>query len=161
MKKLIGLFMISTMINLFSIEQAQSQSQERSEIPPDKTWILEDLYSSDVAWEKAKKDLQNQLGEIDKLKGTLSQSSDNLANCLLLSSKMQKTLGRLYSYAQMKSDQDTRDSKYLAFSQQMDQVATDFSSTSSFIEPEILTIPPTKLKDFLSQNNNLADFVFS
>ena len=160
MKKLTGILMVLTMMNLFSTEQAHSQSKERSETPPDKTWKLEDLYSSDADWEKAKQELQTQLVDIAKFKGTLSQSSDNLANCLLLSSKMQKTLGRLYSYAQMKSDQDTRDSKYLAFSQQMDQVTTDFSSTSSFIEPEILAIPQSKLKDFLSENKKLSDYDF-
>ena len=160
MKKVIGFFMLSILIIFLAVTQSQSQTKERSEIAIEKTWQLEDLYLSNADWESAKQQLQTRFDKITEYKGTLAQSSKNLAGCLTLTSEMEKTIGRLNSYAHMKSDQDTRDSFNLALAQQMDQVETNFNSVASFIEPEILTISLTKLADFIASNKDLAEFDF-
>lgn len=147
-------------ISLFAVSQTTAQSKERSEIPVEKTWKLEDLYPSDKAWQIAKESIESRFDDIAKFKGQLASSSQKLAECLTLASDIQKELGRLYSYAQMKSDQDTRNSQYLAASQQMEQILTKFNSVSSFIEPEILALPKEKLSQYLAENDQLSDYDF-
>jgi oligoendopeptidase F len=55
----------------------------------------------------------------------------------------------------MSSDQDTRDSKYLAMQQELTQVYSDFSAKVSFIEPEILKIDRSIVDKFISGEKGL------
>src|SRR6185436_5905174 len=56
------------------------------------------------------------------------------------SSNLSKDLARAYVYASMKSDEDTRVSKYQGMQQEMVQLAADLGAETSYIEPEILKI---------------------
>ncbi|MHC4363475.1 MAG: oligoendopeptidase F, partial [Planctomycetota bacterium] len=65
-------------------------------------------------------------------------------------SNLSREFGRLHSYAAMKFDEDTRNSKYLAMKQQVEQLATDYSSKASFIEPELARMDKSKIDEFLA-----------
>ena len=56
----------------------------------------------------------------------------------------------------MSSDQDTRESKYLAMSQEMGQIGATFAAKASFIEPEILKIDQTTIDGFLKSEPKLG-----
>ncbi len=122
------------------------QYDSRSDIPAEAKWKLEDLYPSDDAWTAAKTALVARFDEILAYKGKLGDSPGQLLACLKLGSDVSREFGRLFSYAHMKSDEDTRVSKYQAMKQQMQQHATDFSSLASFIEPEIIAISPDQIE---------------
>ncbi|MBC8218487.1 MAG: hypothetical protein H8E73_08485, partial [Planctomycetes bacterium] len=108
--------------------QAVAQIRERSDIPAKETWRLEDLYPSDKAWNKAKETLAGQFDDVLEYKGKLAGSASELLGCLDFNSRLSKEFDRLYNYAAMKADEDTRDSKYLAMRQETEQLATDYSS---------------------------------
>jgi oligoendopeptidase F len=137
MTKLDAVAVLSPVFFFCLSEVVSAQMRERAEIAPAYQWKLEDLYASDEAWEKAKNELAGRLDEILQYKGKLSEPMSLLA-CLELNSDIAKTFGRLYSYASMKSDEDTRQSRYLAFRQAVEQVMTEYGSKASFIEPEIV-----------------------
>ncbi len=139
MTRMDAVIALSPMVFFCLTEGVSAQQRERSEIAPAYQWKLEDLYSSDETWEQAKDDLAGRLDAILQYQGRLSEAGPLLA-CLQLDSDISKTFGRLYSYASMKSDQDTRESKYLAFQQAVEQLMTEYGSKASFVEPEIVKL---------------------
>lgn len=139
----------STAVFAFSPTRTISQTRERSEIPAEHKWNLEDLYPSDQAWNEAKKELTGEFDEITKYKGKLASSPSELLACMEFDSRISKEFGRLFSYAAMKSDEDTRDSKYLAMKQEMQQLGTDYNSKSAFIVPEITQLDRSRVDAFM------------
>ena len=116
MNKLNTVAMLSPVLVFCLSEAASGQMKERSEIAEVYQWKLEDLYPSDQVWEQAKEELAGRLDAIGEYRGRLNDAAA-LRACLELDSDISKTFGRLYSYASMKSDQDTRVSRYLAMKQ--------------------------------------------
>lgn len=155
MNKVLSVITVSIMLFASFATRALSQTNERAEIPTKYTWKLEDLYASDREWNKAKEKLVAQFDNVLKYKGKLSDSASELLACLDFDSQLSKEFGRLHNYAAMKSDQDTRDSKYLAMKQQTQQLATDYNSKASFIEPEISKMNKREIDTFIAQEPRL------
>jgi oligoendopeptidase F len=148
---------ITLLIIFFVLSQSQvfSQSRERSDIPAEYKWKLEDLYGSEQAWNEAKEKAVSRFDEVEKFKGKLANSAEDLLACLEFNNELSKEFGRLYSYASMKSDEDTRDSKNLSMEQELQQLATDFSSKASFITPEIVQMDKETIDAFIEQEPGL------
>jgi oligoendopeptidase F len=102
--------------------------------------------------------LAGRFDEVLKYRGKLAGSASELSACLEFSSNISKEFGRLHSYAAMKYDEDTRNSKYLAMKQQVEQLSTDYSSKASFIEPEIAKMNKEKIDEFISKKPGLKVF---
>ena len=83
-------------------------------------------------------------------KGTLGSSPQKLADALELGSRIAKEFSRLYSYASMTSDQDTRVSAYRGMQQEMTQVGATLGADTAFIEPEILKIDRATIDRFIA-----------
>src|SRR5699024_12676570 len=64
-------------------------------------------------------------------------------------------LGKLYTYAHMRYDQDTTNSAYQAMNQKAESVLTTASSNMSFIVPEILQIDEETINGFLNEHKEL------
>jgi oligoendopeptidase F len=137
-----------------------TQQQDRSAIPDRYKWNLAEIYPSDQAWRAAKDKLVAELPAIRAFKGTLASSPQKLADALELSSRLAKEFTRLYVYARMTSDQDTRVSLYQGMQQEMAQIGATFGAETSFIEPEILKIDPAKVEAFITSEPRLKVYNF-
>ncbi len=126
-----------------------SQTRDRAEVGENDKWRLTDIYTSDDAWRKAKDELVSQFDKVTQFKGKLSHSAGDLLACLDLNSNISKEFSRLVSYAHMKSDEDTRDSNYMAIYQQIQQLFPEYNSKASFIEPEIAAMDKEKIDRFI------------
>ena len=160
-KKLGVIFM--SMFLVFNSETTAEKTrsfESREEIDQEYKWDLTDVYKSDEKWEQELDELQQKMQKLSNYEGKLAQSSQKLLECLELKSNLKKKYSSLSSYAQMKYDQDTKVSKYQAMKQKVSQVGTDFSSLSSFIEPEILQISKQKIEKFLKKEEGLDKFAF-
>ncbi|MHC4187739.1 MAG: oligoendopeptidase F, partial [Planctomycetota bacterium] len=153
MKKLIILILAVLLVSSQNFTLAQTR--ERSKIPLNDTWNLTDISASDEQWEKDKQDLVEQFDKILPFKGKLVVSPSQLLACLELNSQISKEFGRLYSYASMKSDEDTSNSQRLGMKQQMQQLGTDYNSKSSFIEPEVAKMDKATIDKFISEEPGL------
>jgi oligoendopeptidase F len=122
------------------------------------TWKLHDLYPSEEKWNQAKETLAGRFDGVLPYKGKLADSPSHLRACLNINSEISKQFGRLYSYASMKSDEDTRNSKYLGMKQELEQLITDYSSRASFIEPEITKMDKTTIDRFIAKEPGLKVF---
>ncbi len=151
-------------IALSTSDSLIAQERDRSKIEEKYKWNLTDIYPSDEAWREAKNRIANSnlapernisIPAIEKYKGTLSSSPQQLLGCLELVSELRKEFLRLYSYAGMSLDQDTRVQKYLGMRQEMSQLGSAFGAAAAFIEPEILKMDPAKVQDFIKSEKKL------
>jgi len=137
-----------------------AQSKERADIPESAKWRLADLYPSDEAWRAAKDKLVARIPEVQKYKGTLGQSQQQLASALVLLSDLNKEFSRVYIYTGLIADQDTRVAKYRALKQEMDQLGASFGADTAFVEPEILKIDRATIDSFVAKEPKLAPYTF-
>ena len=132
-----------------------AKERDRNKIPDEYKWDLKELYGSDREWRAQKEKLAGELPELRKFQGTLSSSPSRLAEALETQSRFEKELSRLFSYAFMISDQDTRISSYQAMRQEMIQLGSVMGTETAFIEPEILVIDSATIQLFLSEEPRL------
>ncbi len=124
---------------------------KREEIPALYRWKLEDIYSDDSNWENDFKLAKKRLPEISAYEGKLSSSVKIVLECFKLRDEISITLGKLIVYAHMKSHEDTADSKYQGLANKVSSLSVDFSTASSFITPEILSMQEDKLKKMIAE----------
>ena len=155
MKKALScIILLITFLSIFQNE-VLPRTQKREEVPVKDTWNLGDIYDSDEQWSEAKQKLAAQFDRVLRYKGKLATSASQLLACLDFNSRLVKELDRLHSYAYMKSDEDTRNSKYLAMRQEVEQLITDYSSKASFIEPEIAKMEKSTIDKFIRKKTGL------
>lgn len=134
---------------------AWAQERDRSKIADKYKWNLTDIYSSDEAWRQAKEKFAAEFPRVEKFKGTLGKSAQNLLQCMESLDLLGKEYARLAIYASFASDIDIRDSKYLGMRQEISQVGSAFGASASFVQPEILTIDAAVLESFYIREKKL------
>ncbi len=155
--KLNILLSLTFFVSLFLAFNSFAQ-KDRSDIDDKYKWNLTDLYPSDEAWKAAKEKLVVELPRIEEFKGTLTKSPQNLLAALEYNSKISKEAMRLYSYASMNSDQDTRVMSYTGMKQELQQLFTDFSAKAAFVDPEILSVKWSVIEGFITKEPKLKDY---
>ena len=127
----------------------------RETVALEHTWKLEDLFASDALWETTRRQTRALFPKLEDYKGKLNQGAQILFECLKLSDEIAYEVERLYVYANMRLHQDGGNSHYQSFSDMAQTLLTDFSSSGSFIDSEILTIPKKEIMDFLQSHKGL------
>src|SRR5881397_3214774 len=136
------------------------QERDRAKIPDKYKWNLTDIYPSKQAWRSAKEQLAKELPQMKMFQGKLGTSAAMLANALDKYFGFDKELSRLYVYAQMLSDQDTRDAAHLGMKQEMIQLAAAEAAEVAFLEPEILRFEKGKVDKFIRSEPRLKVYRF-
>lgn len=122
---------------------------ERKDIDQKLKWDTTSIYEKD---EDFYEDIENVKNLADKLvgfKGKITASLDNFKDFIKLDEEFSRKLEKACVYASLKSDEDTRVTKY----QEMDQVATNtyvaLTEALSFVRPELLATDQEKIKEYL------------
>lgn len=137
---------------------SQAQEHDRSKMPDEYKWDLTAIYPSDQAWRAAKEKLASELPKLRQFQGTLASSASRLAEALETQSNFDKELTRLFVYASLSSDQDTRVSTYQGMQQEMIQLGSVLGTETAFIEPEILKMDNATIERFITQEPRLQVF---
>ncbi|WP_071459158.1 oligoendopeptidase F [Bacillus massilinigeriensis] len=127
----------------------------RNEIPVEDTWRLEDIFSSDEAWEKEFREVKEMVPAIRDFQGKLEESAKGLFSALQFQDRLLERLGKLYTYAHMKYDQDTGNSFYQGLDDRIKTLYAQASAELAFIVPEILSIEEGRISEFLEQLHDL------
>ncbi|WP_217585922.1 oligoendopeptidase F [Lentibacillus saliphilus] len=137
---------------------ATKELPKRDEIPVELTWDLEDIFPSDNAWEEEFKALKEAFPKIAEYQGKLGDSAETLLNVFQLQDQLSERLGKLFTYAHMRYDQDTTNGFYQSLNAQAESLLTLASSSMSFIVPEILDIDEADLHRFIEENDGLKQY---
>jgi oligoendopeptidase F len=148
------------MIMLSTGVALKAQPKQRDDVDARYKWDLTHIYSSDAQWNVEKDKLKKRIPKVSEYKGKLTKSPSALADALELMLDIRKELTKLYSYAGMNSDQDTRVSLYTGMRLELGQISTELSALSSYVEPELLAFDPKSLQDFIKKEPRLKPYEF-
>jgi oligoendopeptidase F len=137
-----------------------AQDRDRSRIDPGHTWDLSDIYPDRQAWAAQRAAMAEQIPRLGAFQGRLGESAGVLADALESMSHLDKELSRLYVYASMLSDEDTRQAEPQGMQQEMQQIFARFMAQASFIEPELLKLPSEVVERFLAGEPRLQPYAF-
>ena len=130
----------------------------RSEIDDEFKWAVNDLYSTDEAWEKDYRKVCGDAGQPGTYKGHIGDSSDNLYNALKEYENAEYVAEKVYVYAFMKYYEDTGNATYQGMSGKARIAVMKVSEKYAFLEPELVSIPEEKLADFFRCNDKLSEY---
>ena len=156
MRKVAFVKFVILIIIMTGNQKISAQTSDRSAIEPKYTWNLQDIFSSDEAWKQAFDKVKAEADNIVKYQGKLNTSAKILFEFLEFSSTLNKEISRVYSYASMKSDQDTRDGKYLSMLQELSQSFAVIGAKWAFSDPEVLAMGKDKVTGFLKEDSGLS-----
>lgn len=137
---------------------ASNKLQTREQVAVENTWRLEDIFATDEVWEEERKSITAELDKFSMFQGQLDKSAETLYDLLVLQDQVSERVGKLYTYAHMRNDQDTTNSLYQALNAKAQNLLTQASSAMSFIVPEILQIDPTRLHTFMDTKQELTGY---
>jgi oligoendopeptidase F len=138
-----------------SNESAVKKLPVRDEVATENTWRLEDIFAVDEQWEKEFNEVKGLIPSVQEYQGKLGESAEQLYSALQLQDKLLERLGRLYTYAHMRYDQDTTNSFYQGLDDRIKNLYSQAASALAFIVPEILAVDEEKIKGFLNEKEEL------
>ncbi len=139
----------------------------REEIDEQYRWDLSSIFESDEAFLAALEEAKKLPPRFASLQGKISASADNLLAYLKLDDEAGLILTKLANYAERKSDEDTRESRYQDYSSQVMTLWVSLSSASSWFTSELLSLSEQEMEGFYSQEPELElyrrclDVIFS
>lgn len=144
---------------LAALASSPAFAQKAGEVPT--TWDLTELYSSDAAWAAERQAILDALPSIARYKGRLGESPATLREALETISNLNRRYQRLATYSSLKADEDTQ----IAENQERDQLAvalgSQFGEAVAWVDPELLTVGPEKIRSFVAADPGLAKFRFA
>jgi oligoendopeptidase F len=131
----------------------------RSEVKKEDQWDLGHLYKSDDDWEKHYNDVDQKIKGYDDYKGKLNESFELFKAALDFDMDLSRQLEKLYTYAHLKNDEDKTNQIYSGMFQKALNLYSRISEASSFITPEIQSVPDKLLKSFM-EKDSVSDYRF-
>lgn len=127
----------------------------RNEVPVEDTWRLEDIFASDEEWDKEFEEVAKLSQKATEYQGKLSESADVLYEALQYQDELLARLGKLYTYAHMRYDQDTTNSYYQGVDGRIKSLYAQAASALAYMVPELLSIDENVINAYLEENNEL------
>jgi oligoendopeptidase F len=121
----------------------------RDQIPLEHRWDLTPLFESDNKWESKFVEVEPQLSSYQKYRGRLKDSVLNLKEAIEFHLGLNRQIETLYTYAHLKSDEDKSNQLYQGFHQRALNLLTRSAEMSSFMIPEIQSIPDEIINRFM------------
>lgn len=123
-------------------------SKNRNEVAENLKWRLTDIFK-DAAEFDALLDKVSKIADISAYEGKLSDKK-TLLECLKKMDEIDTDLEKLDVYAYMKKDLDTRDSESQALLTRVENVIISYSSSISFMTPELTSLPEKYLEEVIA-----------
>ena len=131
---------------------------QRNEINEKDTWDLSTIFETDQKWEEELALLTEDTKETASLEGHLLDSAESLLNITERYLDLSRRLEKLYVYAHMKNDQDTRVAKYQEYYAKAMTLYSQLDQVFSFYEPEFMTITEEQYQNFLAEEPKLQPY---
>ena len=131
---------------------------QRNEINEKDTWDLSTIFETDQKWEEELALLTEDTKEAARLEGHLLDSAESLLNITERYFDLSRRLEKLYVYAHMKNDQDTRVAKYQEYYAKAMTLYSQLDQVFSFYEPEFMAITEEQYQDFLAEEPKLQPY---
>ena len=133
---------------------------ERNTIPEKFKWNLNAIYESFDAWQKSFNEITEKIQKLSEYSGKLGENSSNLLGFIKDNEAVSIELGKLYSYANMKSHEDLRETKPMELVGLSENLMVQYSTATAFFEPEFLELPEDYINECLKKEEKLSLYKF-
>ena len=131
---------------------------QRNEIDEKDTWDLSTIFETDQKWEEELTLLTEDTKQAASLEGHLLDSAESLLDITERYLELSRRLEKLYVYAHMKNDQDTRVAKYQEYYAKAMTLYSQLDQVFSFYEPEFMAITEEQYQNFLAEEPKLQPY---
>lgn len=125
--------------------------KQRNEIDEKYQWDLSTIFATDQAWEEEATALAAAIKDAAHFAGSLLSSPANLLETTEVYLDLSRRLEKVYVYAHMKNDQDTRVAKYQEFQSKAMSLYSLLGEIFAFYEPEFMEITEEQYATFLKE----------
>ena len=133
-------------------------AKQRNEIEEKYTWDLSTIFPTDEAFETELAQVSEELKNASNLAGHLLDSAESLLTTTEIQLDLMRRIEKLYSYAHMKNDQDTRVAKYQEYQAKGMTIYSEFGQTFAFYEPEFMEITEDQYQAFSAEKPELQTY---
>ncbi|MGL5960915.1 MAG: oligoendopeptidase F, partial [Cetobacterium sp.] len=136
-------------------EEEFSMITNNNDINQQYKWDLTHIYPNWNEWDKDLLKLKELMAEVPKYEGLISQNSNNFIKFIALEESVARLLDKVYLYPYLQRDLDSTNEKASVKLQEIESIYANYSIASSWITPEILTIPEETMKKWIDENSEL------
>ncbi len=131
--------------------------KSRDEVPVQETWDLTDIYPRQQEWEKDYEKVVKMAEELKTYEGAIASAQD-LYDFLHLDEQCDYVFSKVYVYAMLLTDIDTRSAESQALLDRARQLSVKLQSSTSFFMPFLLELDRKTLDSYIKQIKGLKYF---
>lgn len=129
----------------------------RKDVPIHEQWDLSDIYPTMAAWEADYQTIEKMIKKLKTFDGTIKDAR-SLCDYLQLKENARYLYSKLYVYAHLQMDTDTRVFSSQALLDKATRLGQKMSSATSFFMPFLLSLEETTLKEYIGEVKELTYF---
>lgn len=154
MKKLVVLLLAVFTFSGLSIAQKELT-------PGDKdyhkyNWKLTDIYEDWEGWQSDLDYVKSQIPKYLEYKGKISESAEKLLEYQKFSEKNSQISSKLYVYASLNQDIDSKNPIYVTKLQQLQTMWVEMGRNTTWVQTELASIPKETMEKWMEENDELA-----
>jgi len=134
----------------------QAAMLPRSAIATEHTWDMASVFPSAQAWDAAFKEVEAQLADLGRFKGSLDNGPPRLAEWFDAYQRAFRALGHVMIYANMGHTADTTDQEAAARFDRARGLMARATGAAAFADPEIVAIGFQALRGWVREDSRLA-----
>ncbi len=127
----------------------------RSKVKQNQTWNAESVFKSPAEFEAEVESILASLDSLKKFQGHLGDSPDTFIEAMNAMDALSERAARMRVYATMSSAVDTADQAGAAMISKAMSALAQVGAASSFVDPELLTVGESKLRQWLNDDARL------
>lgn len=123
---------------------------KRNQVDPKMTWDLTTIFENDESWENEFEKLSKDLEEITKYENNMTENKENIKSVLKLQEELGNRVAKIYTYAHLKNDEDTTNSKYQGYNSKAISLYNEYGAKTVFVELSLLELTKEQIKEYFS-----------
>ena len=134
--------------------------KSRAEVNEKDKWDLTKIFLTEEDAKEAMNKIPALVDEVVKYKDNILKDSNSLLNFYKAYEKMSREAEKVYMYAKLEADTDTKNNDYKEFSMKAEKMFEDMFAKTSFITSEILSSDYELVKKYIAENKELKEYAF-
>ncbi len=164
MLKMILSFTLTLLIFL-GLVYAQQEEQdysllERSQVPEELRWKIEDIYPDYQKWQEDFDFLKKAVADLPQKSAGWIDAADKMLQFEQFLSEINQKIGKLYAYASHQYNVEMTEVRHQQKLAEIQMLAVDFSAKLAFIQEDILKLGEEKFNQYLKEEPRLEVYRF-
>lgn len=161
MKKFLSLFLLISLFVISAHALTEGEITNAPEVDSKYSWDLSQIYSSWDEWSSDLKEAKDLMTNINNYKGRLNENAEVFIELLNAQEELQKKFGRIYRYPAFMRSLNSVDEDANMQMQQLMSLFAQYNTATSWIAPEMLTIPKETMEEWIADNEELKPYEFN